>query len=295
MALTECHNRLASAGIDAPRLEAEVLLMFVSGFDRNSLYVNLNELIPLPTSMQLDGVIHRRLSREPLAYITGRREFFGLDFRVDSRVLIPRQETETLVEEALNLINASFGNQKVRIADIGTGSGCIGISLAKHLPESQVFATDISACALQVAETNCQRHDTMHQMSLIKGDLLQPLPGPVDVIVANLPYVPNEDWTTLAPEIRLFEPKEALLSSTLGLDHCSRLITEAATSDHGKAWLLMEVGEGQANALIDLSKTLSPGCQISTKRDLSGIKRVLVIGPSVPVNNPAIAPYMSQE
>ncbi|MCL0102033.1 peptide chain release factor N(5)-glutamine methyltransferase [Dehalococcoidia bacterium] len=280
VALTECHNRLASAGIDAPRLESEVLLMFVSGFDRNSLYVNLNELIPLPTSMRLDGVIRRRLSREPLAYITGRREFFGLDFRVDSRVLIPRQETETLVEEALSLINASFGNQKVRIADIGTGSGCIGISLAKHLPESQVFATDISACALQVAETNCQLHDAMHQMSLIKGDLLQPLPGPVDVIVANLPYIPNEDWRTLAPEIRLFEPKEALLSSTLGLDHCSRLITEATTSDHGKAWLLMEVGEGQANALIDLSKTLSPGCQISTKRDLSGIKRVLVIGPS---------------
>ncbi len=276
-ALARARRELEAVGIPDARLEAEVLAMHAARLTRAQLFTALEDPFANDDALRLDSALQRRLRREPLAYVTGAREFFGLDFHVDRRVLVPRQETETLVEEVLARVREQFPDGECSIVDVGTGSGVIAISLAQSLPGARVYATDISPEALQVAALNARRHHVDDRVTLLQGDLLSPVPSPVDVVVANLPYVPASEWESLQPEIRLFEPRGALVPGETGLELAERLLGQVAELDHAPAMVLMEVGEGQAEAMAPLSEGLLPGWSVSRYRDLGGLERGLIL------------------
>ncbi len=222
---------------------------------------------------QVEGLrqlLERRLRGEPSAYITGHREFYGLDFMVDHRVLIPRPESELLVEKAIRLARSQAIS---KIADIGTGCGAIAISLAVNLPAATIYATDISSQALEVAGENCRRHGVTDRVILLQGDMLEPLPGPVDLIVANLPYVREADLPAGGP--LSFEPKLALNGGTDGLDKIRVLCRQAEEKLRNKGSMLLEIGEGQAEAVMAILHESFPSALIEIERDLAGIERVV--------------------
>lgn len=288
---------------DAP-LEAELLLMHVLGIDRTHLYMRLeDELLP-GEEQALHHLLNRRLTREPLAYITGHREFFGYDFLVASGVLIPRQESELLVEEAIDFVKRHFlgfaeysrasnetsisrestdGNPSTPlqpernpvIAEIGTGSGAIAISLALRLPQAKVYATDISPPALEIAAINCKLHNV--RIHLLEGDLLDPLPQPADIIIANLPYVRDEEWRGLSPEIKKYEPAVALAGGRDGLDFIRQLLVNVPEKLRPGGIVLLEIGLAQAPELVLWTKDLFPEARIELARDLGGIVRVFKV------------------
>ena len=200
--------------IEEAHLEAELLTSHVLGFSRTELFIHLENTLSPKQTEEIDQLIQRRLNHEPIAYILGHREFFGLEFYVNSDTLIPRPETELLVEKALDL-TSNYHPPIHSIADIGTGCGAIAIALAVHLPQVEVYAIDISAPALEVAVVNCQRHKVADHIHLLQGDLLEPLTESVDLIVANLPYVSDHALVALSDEIRLFEPARALAGGSL--------------------------------------------------------------------------------
>jgi release factor glutamine methyltransferase len=276
-ALAQARRELGGVGIPDSGLEAEVLVMHASGLTREQLFAGPDEQLSPEAARGLASVLQRRLQREPLAYVTGSREFFGLDFRVDHRVLVPRQETETLVEETLARVREHFPDGECRIVDVGAGSGVIAVSLAKSLPRAQVYATDISSEALEVATLNCQRHGVDDRVTLFQGDLLDPAPPEVDVVVANLPYVPASEWDGLQPEIRLFEPRQALVSGETGLELAERLLDQVAQLDPAPALVLMELGEGQAEVIHQRSEAPFAGWAVSRYRDLGGLDRGVVL------------------
>jgi release factor glutamine methyltransferase len=295
---------LATHAIENAPLEAELLLMHVLSIDRTHLYIRLeDELLP-GEEQALQHLINRRLTREPLAYITGHREFFGYDFLVASGVLIPRQESELLVEEAIDFVKRHFlgfvehsraGNetsiprestdgdpaipqQSERnpvIAEIGTGSGAIAISLALHLPQAKVYATDISPHALEIAAINCKRHNV--RVHLLEGDLLDPVPQPADIIIANLPYIRDREWRGLSPEIKMYEPAVALSGGRDGLDLIRQLLINIPGKLRPGGIVLLEIGLAQAPELVSWTKGLFPGARIELARDLGGIVRVLKV------------------
>jgi len=301
-----CHQALqtlAANAIDDAPLEAELLLMHVLGIDRAHLYVRLeDELLP-DDEQALDRLIDRRLSREPMSYITGHREFFGEDFYVAPGVLIPRPESELLVEEALGLVerrhpdnlHCSQGFQEVetsgeelpaghipvtlekvqKIADIGTGCGAIAISLALRLPWATVYATDISPRALEIAAINCHRHRA--EVHLLEGDLLDPLPEPVDIIIANLPYVRDEELGELGAEIRVYEPRLALAGGRDGLDKVRQLLADAPQKLRPGGVVLLEIAPPQGPALTSWVKSLFPDAWVELLYDLTGVARVLKV------------------
>ncbi|PIU55255.1 MAG: peptide chain release factor N(5)-glutamine methyltransferase, partial [Chloroflexi bacterium CG07_land_8_20_14_0_80_51_10] len=194
-------------GIEEAHLEAELLLRYVLGIGRAELHIRLEDTLSSKQAQELNQLIQRRLSHEPTAYITGHKEFFGLNFYVSYSTLIPRPETEMLVEKALELASNC---SSMTIADVGTGCGAIAIALAVHLAQAEVYAIDISAPALEVAALNSERHDVASRVHLLQGNLLQSLTDSVDLILANLPYVSDQGMRRLSDEIRLFEPKLAL-------------------------------------------------------------------------------------
>jgi release factor glutamine methyltransferase len=256
--------------IEDPFLESEVLLRHLLKIDRASLYLDFNTKLDPRIEFTYKQLIERRLKGEPLAYITGNREFYNLDFFVDPRVLIPRPETELLVEEALKF---SKTNTVTTIADIGTGSGIIAISLAIHLPEVKIYATDISNSALEVARTNCIKHGVAQHVSLIEGDLLAALPEPVDVLIANLPYVRKEDLIKM-PSAK-FEPNLALDGGINGLDQIFRLGEQLKYKIKPGGCVLLEIGQGQGQITADLLQRLHKSATISILPDLAGIERVI--------------------
>ena len=299
----QASQTLAACAIEDYPLEAELLLMHLLGIDRVHLYVRLeDELLP-DDEQALDRLIDRRLFREPLAYITGNREFFGRDFHVAPGVLIPRAESELLVEEALYLVERhrpdnfhhsqrfekvetsgeemKTGHKPVtlerfeKIAEIGTGCGAIAISLALRLPQATVYATDISPRALEIAAINCERHKV--QVHLLEGDLLEPLPEPVDIIIANLPYIRDEELGELSAEIRIYEPRVALAGGRDGLDKIRQLLVDAPQKLCPGGVILLEVGPAQGQALTSWVKGLFPGARVELLADLSGVARVLKV------------------
>src|SRR6266566_5875478 len=205
-------DALAQADQPASRLDAQVLLGYVLNVDRASLYTYPERLLTPQQEEQFHLLLERRKRGEPVAYLVGHKEFFGLDFLVDKRVLIPRPETELLVEAALNSIRAMLdGGHTPLVADIGTGSGVIPITLAIEEPRlPYLYATDISTGALDVASLNCRRHHVEERVRLLQGDLLAPVPEPVDVVTANLPYVGTNEMEILEPDVRDYEPHLAL-------------------------------------------------------------------------------------
>jgi release factor glutamine methyltransferase len=228
---------------------------------------------------QLYRLVRRRLSHEPSAYITGQREFYGLDFQVNRDVLIPRPETETLVETALELAaqqgpKGVGSEQAMRIGDIGTGSGAVAIALAVHLPSAHIFATDISPAALEVARDNAAHHGVEQRIEFLQGDLLEPLQTTVHLLVANLPYVRTDEWRELPPELRLHEPRLALDGGVDGLDLIRRLLAGASRALEPGGAVCLEFGTGQQNAILALAREAFASATI--RPDLVGRPRVLV-------------------
>jgi release factor glutamine methyltransferase len=268
--LTQTRESLREKGIEDAALEGEILLRHALGISRARLFSHFEQEMMSGQSEDLKRVLERRLKGEPTAYITGHREFYGLDFTVDNSVLIPRPESELLVDKAIEMVK----NREIsRIADIGTGSGAIAISLAVNLPEATVYATEISDRALKVAAKNCRKHGVTNRVVLLHGNMLEPLPGPVDLIIANLPYVQASDIPAQGP--LSFEPLLALDGGKDGLDMIRTLSLHLDGKLRGEGCLLLEIGQGQAPLLTGFLRELFPSAVIESDSDLAGIKRVV--------------------
>lgn len=278
-ALGYAAGRLAHEEQKSALLDAQVLLGHVLDVDRATLYTYPERVLTSEQEQQFFQLIERRERGEPVAYLTGHKEFYGLDFFVDRRVLIPRPETELLVEVALNIIRKRLNAGRIPIvADIGTGSGAIPIALAVEEPRlPYLYASDISTEALAVARLNCQRHHVEQRVRLLHGDLLAPLPEPVDILIANLPYVGTDEMNILALDIMAYEPHMALFSGPNGLDLLYRLLKETKQSAMlaSEAVLLLEIGYQQRKKLLELSNELWPGASVTFKKDYAGWDRVL--------------------
>jgi release factor glutamine methyltransferase len=270
-ALNSARDTLARNAIEDAPLEAELLLRHVLNINRTQLYLDLEKELSPQDEKVFGTLIERRLKGEPAAYITGHREFYGRDFQVNPHTLIPRPESELLVETALRLAQ----NHRIStIADIGTGCGAIAVSLALELPKAKIYATDISPAALEVARINCQRHGVADRVHLIQGDMLEPLPEPVDLIVANLPYVRESE---LAPG---FEPLLALDGGIKGTEMIAKLCRQAKGKLSDNGTMLLEIGAGQAKAISSLWHHLFPDGATEVLADLSGIERVVSLSPN---------------
>ncbi|MBI2832591.1 MAG: peptide chain release factor N(5)-glutamine methyltransferase [Chloroflexi bacterium] len=268
--LARSREVLAAGDIEDATLESELLLRHVLGISRVELYTDLYREASPEQESAFWQLVYRRLAGEPSAYITGHREFYGFDFNVDLRVLIPRPESELLVEEALNL-SRKYANPI--IADVGTGSGCIAVSLALNLPGAKIYATDVSPSALAVARLNCEKHGVGNLVRLFEGDLLEPMAGPFDLIVANLPYVRTEEIAT-ARHLS-FEPAHALDGGDDGLDKLRELCCQSRSKLQPGGTVLLEIGERQANAMFAWLRSLFPSAIMKLTKDLNGLDRML--------------------
>lgn len=267
--------------VENPRLDAQILLSHVLGQERSYLYTHPDQPLNADQKNLWQTLLARRAQDEPVAYLVGSAAFYGLEFKVDRRVLIPRPETELLVEIALKVCrqHLTHGNTPV-IADIGTGSGAISISLAVQEPRlSCIYAVDISADALDVARLNSAQHGTTDRVHLLQGDLLAPLPEPVDLLLANLPYVGTNEQATMLPDVLDYEPHLALFSGSLGLDLLYRLFQEIHQAQKLRpgAILLLEIGYRQRAALTHVAQATWPQARVTCIRDYAGWDRILHI------------------
>ena len=251
-------------------IDADVLARHVLGWDRARLLARGGDPATAEFIRRFDAAIGRRAAREPVALITGSREFWGLDFEVTRDVLIPRPETELIVEAALH----ARAETPRRIADVGTGSGCLAVSLAIEFPRSHVVAGDTSEPALHVARRNAQRHGVDTRISFVRADLLEALPGPFDLIVSNPPYVPDAE--PLPPDVARYEPRAALFAGPDGLAVLRVLIPGAMALLAPNGTLVVEFGFGQADGVEALARA-SGWRRIELKTDLQGIPRVAVM------------------
>jgi len=270
---------LAERGCEEPRLDAELLLAHLLQWKRSQLHAHSRRLLTPEERAAFPLLVQRRAQREPLAYILGHREFYGLDLIVDRRVLIPRPETELLVDLVLAHVSArrAGGAMEMRIADVGTGNGAIAIALASKLPGALLYGLDISADALAVAAINCHRHGVAERVITRQGDLLTPLSEQVDCIVANLPYVRRDEWAMLSPEIREYEPGVALDGGEDGLFHIRRLLAQAGDYLAVEGAIFLEIGATQGPAALALAQQGFPGADIRLHRDYAELDRVLAI------------------
>ena len=278
-ALKEATDNLHDTS-STPALDAEVLLGYVLGIDKTKLYQKLNNKLDEDQLQKYQKLVVRRQQHEPVAYIVKHKEFYGLDFYVDKRVLIPRPETELLVEEILQYAK-EIGKQELEICDVGTGSGCIAVTLAKNLPTAKIQAIDISAAALEVAGINVKKHEVQKSVKLLRGDLLKPLKKKVDVIVANLPYVTKkrlestEAGTT--KDVRFYEPKTALLAEKGGVELYEKLLVQAPGYMKKGGLVILEIDSSFKEIISKLAQKYFPRGKITIKKDLARQKRVMRI------------------
>ena len=251
-----------------PRREAALLLGEVLGLDEAQLYARSDDDVPELAALSYADLIRRRVDRVPMAYLLGRREFYGRSFAVDPRVLVPRPETEHLVAAALD--HVADGS---RVLDLGTGSGCIAVTVALERPGARVVATDLSLGALAVATSNCRRHGVDGRVRLVSADLLSALGHhSFDVVVSNPPYIRLDEWDSLMPEVRDHEPPEALFAGD-GLDFYRRLLAAGDRFAAGQR-LLVEIGKGQLDGVVELAE--GGGFAVdAVVADLAGIPRVV--------------------
>jgi release factor glutamine methyltransferase len=292
-ALAGASEALAAVGVDSPRLDAEVLLSEASGWDRARLAAAPEAGVPADAGRRFAEMVRRRLRREPVAYILGRKGFRSIELVVDPRVLIPRPETELLVELAVEL-------RPRRVLDVGTGSGAIALAIADELPECAVVGTDTSAAALEVARANAERLGLAERVPFVKGTLPDKetlakgtLPDretgwvgeggaeAFDLVVANLPYVAESEWSGLEPEVTQWEPREALLAGPDGLEAIRTLLADRAGLSaalqggaSGGGDLALEIGAGQADAVMQLMREAGFSA-VETRPDLAGFPRVV--------------------
>ena len=285
--LHEATQRLQAAhaadGIDDARLQAELLYGLAAGLDRAQVIAAGSDAAPPAAIEAFEALMERRLQHEPLAYILGKREFFGMTFEVGPGCLVPRPETETLVEAALEAVKAHPGARRlVRVADIGTGSGAIALSVAQHSPNAKVYAVDVSTEALQWAGRNMRRFGLQNRVVLLAGDLAEPLSEPIDVLLANLPYVPTEEFEALPAQIREREPRVAVEGGPEGVELIARLAQQLDAHLAPVAAAIFEVGAGQISWVEELvTRALTEagraGLDMRYHRDLRGIRRVLEV------------------
>jgi release factor glutamine methyltransferase len=269
-------------GIESPRLNIELLLAHLLKKKRLELYLEFERELDEATLEKLREMVKRRGAGEPLQYVTGVVEFCGLEFMVDKRVLIPRPETELLVETVVERLNADGrdGARPSRIVDVGTGSGCIAVTLAKKLPEAEIFAVDASAEALEVARANAIRHKVEKNIGFSQSDLLEALTDSfqADAIVSNPPYVAVGEWAKLSKEVRDFEPVRAFAAGEDGLEVIRRLVMNAKRVLSPSGFVALELGAGQCAAVQELFvKQDYKVTQVA--KDLQGHDRVIVAQP----------------
>jgi release factor glutamine methyltransferase len=266
-ALADAAERLLAAGIPEPRADAEVLFAHALGTTRAGLVAATSR--PLPPGIALDALLERRVRREPVQHIVGEWEFWSLPLKVDRRVLVPRPETELVVETALRVAPRAR-----RILDVGTGSGALAAALAGERPEASVWASDVSSDALAVARLNLARHAP--RVALVRADLLAPFrAGAFDLIVANPPYLAEDEVPGLAPEVRDHEPRVALVAGREGLDALDALVSAAPDVLAPGGWLVLEMGVGQASRVRGAIERNGRYARSSTALDPAGIERVL--------------------
>jgi len=269
--------------IDSPRLQAEVILAHVLGWERIRLYTRFDYVVPTEKLDEFKRFILERSEHKPTQYILGRCEFFSLEFRVTQAVLIPRPETEHLVEA---LIDRAREIVDARILDLGTGSGCIAVSAAKSLPTAEFWAVDLSEEALTVAGENARRHGVDGRIHFVRGDLFEPVAGHTfDFIASNPPYVSESEWDDLPPEVRDFEPRGALAGGADGLDAYRLIVRQAEEFLLPGGRLLLELPAGKAADVRGIAAETSSLSVEATIRDYREVERVLVF--AVPAQGPA--------
>jgi release factor glutamine methyltransferase len=270
-ALQEASSHLRAVS-DTPRVEAEILMMHVTGSSRATLLAHPERPLLTNEVGQYEQLVGDRALGYPLPYLTGKTEFYGLDIMVTPDVMIPRPETEVLVDLALECRPST-------VVDVGTGSGCIAVALAVHLPEAVILGIDISPAALAVARRNVERLGLEERVQLIAGDLLDRRPGPVDLIVSNPPYIAADEWASLPPSILYHEPHLALSGGTDGLEIIRALLYQSQGLLKPGGTLLMEIGASQREAVREIAETCFPegGTSIQVHRDLAGRDRVLEV------------------
>jgi len=273
--LRATERRLSNAGIGDARIEADLIWMTAFEIDRAELYARSVDFTAGDAQARAEELVQRRLRHEPAAYLMGHREFYGIDLLVGVGALIPRPDTETLVEEALRIAAERAG--PIAVADVGCGTGAIAIALATRLPDASVYAIDRYAPALEIARRNLERYGLADRVPLLQGDLLAPLPGPVDLIASNLPYVRSDELPTLDPEVRLYEPREALDGGEDGLDLIRRLLTDAPAHLQPRGTVLAEMDPRQIATAMAFAASAIPGARSRVVRDLANRERVLVV------------------
>jgi release factor glutamine methyltransferase len=277
-ALTSAVDRLTRAQVGSPRMNAELLLMFTLGCDRAYLFAHPERELTAEEYARYQEWLSQRARGVPAQYITGHQEFWGMDFIVSPAVLIPRPETEHVIETVLRLAKKNDGGRAssrggpTRIVDVGTGSGCIAVALAKELPEAEIHATDISPTALEVAHANAARHQLENRIRFHQADLLEGFdPGSFDFVVSNPPYVGESEEDEVQLEVRKFEPRNAVFAGPTGLEVIERLIPQARGILRPGGWLVMEISGTIADRVKHL---LSQWGQLQITNDLQGIPRV---------------------
>ncbi len=270
-ALEQSSAELTAAGVASARRDSELLLLHILDVERSFLFAHPEYQLTEAQAAAYQQILSRRCRHEPIQYITGEREFYGLRFRVTADVLIPRPETEHLVEAALE---RTPEGSPFRIADVGTGSGAIAVALAVERPLAQVTALDISRAALKVAESNAAIHELADRIQFREADLLEGIADhSFDMVVSNPPYIADGERDTLDIEVRDYEPAGALFAGPTGLEIYERLIPRAARALRPGGWLLMEMGAGQQ---LQLRRLLEGWKEISVVPDLQGIARVMI-------------------
>jgi release factor glutamine methyltransferase len=270
---------LRERGSDSPQLDGQVLLAHAAGCDRLQLFTSFDTVASESTRTTFRQLVKRRADGVPVAYLVGSKEFYSLAFRVTPDVLVPRPETEHLVVALLDQIKELGSDTAVTIADIGTGSGCIAITAAKHAPQCRLFAVDQSESALAIAKQNAESHAVADRIDFLHGDLLAPLPQDtvLDFIVSNPPYVSEQEFAELEPTVRDHEPRAALVSGPAGTEIIQRLLAQAVKQLRSGGWLFIEISpmiEAQVSALINATAEFT---QHSTIKDLAGHARVVQV------------------
>lgn len=274
-ALRWARDRLATT--DEPALSARLLLAHVLDCPLTELFLRPERLLSAAEAHAYQSLIDRRASHEPVAYLLGYRAFMAIDLLVDRRVLIPRPETEKLVERAIEIVRRW---PRPRVVDVGTGSGAIAIGLAIRLPKAKITAIDASPGALTLAQENARRSGVADHITFLHGDLLSPLSEPAEIIVANLPYVSESEYEALPPHIRLHEPRQALVAGPEGLDAIRALLSTAASHLAEGGSVLLEIGATQGQAVAALASVAFPGAQIHILQDLAHHDRIVHVEPS---------------
>ena len=273
--LNVASEELMKIGSLDARLEAEVLLRHVLKIDRATMFRDLDEDVSIEDSGNIASLVKRRTQREPLAYITGAKEFYGLPFVVSEDVLIPRQETELLVDTAIGQAK-SLDKSEISIVDVGTGSGAIAVSLALNIPTSSVIAVDISESALTIADDNRRAHGLYSRIKLRRGNLLEPIVEKIDILVSNPPYIKSDKLTSLQEEV-LKEPMVALDGGYDGLELIKKLLFQAVDKMSNPSVILFEIDSDQAPEAVKLSQQFFPSAITTVLKDLSNNERAVLL------------------